>query len=61
MTVVAILFNVSISSLKPDKQGGDMKFAGSVCSVIRAGASRKAKWNNLMIMSKWATKRATLI
>ena len=42
MTVGAILFNVSISSLKRDKQGGDTKFAGSMTCSVGAGAARKA-------------------
>jgi len=61
MTVVAILYNISISPLEHDKQGGDTKFAGRMTCSVRAEASRKAQWNNLPITSKLATKRATLI
>lgn len=38
-----------------------MKFAGGMTGSLRAGASHKVQWNNPMIMSKQATKRATLI
>lgn len=61
ITIVAILFNTSLSSLKCDNQGGDMRFASSMVCSVRAGASCKAQQNNLMITGKWVTKRATLI
>ena len=39
MTVVAILLNKSISSLKLDKQGGDTKLAGSMtCAELERHA-----------------------